>query len=279
MWRAISANLGPLPCLAPVPNSDKSKTPLKPYPVMAENEADHVGDIVAMVVADTTLQGRDAAELIGVAWEELPAAVDMEEAIRPGAPLVFAGAPDNVAYDNHIGDKQKTDAAFARAAHTVRIKIVNPRVVANYMEPRAAVGEYDSKSGRFTLNVGSQGVHGIRDVVADEILKIPRTLLRVVTQDVGGGFGTKQMVYREYPLVLDAARRLGRSVELDGRPQRAFRRRRAGPRQCDHGRNGARRRRAVSRAARRYSGQSRRQSDHVRALYPLARRDDGDRAL
>ena len=85
------SNLGPLPCLAPVPNSDKSKTPLKPYPVMAENEADHVGDIIAMVVADTTHQGRDAAELIGVAWEGLPAAVDMEEAVRPGAPVVFAG--------------------------------------------------------------------------------------------------------------------------------------------------------------------------------------------
>jgi aerobic carbon-monoxide dehydrogenase large subunit len=210
------SNLGPLPCLAPIPNSDKSKTPLKPYPVMAENEADHVGDIVAMVVADTAHEARDAAELIGVAWEELPAAVDMEGAIRPGAPQVFAGAPGNVAYDNHIGDKKKTDAAFARAAHAVKIKIVNPRVVANYMEPRAAVGEYDSKSGRFTLNVGSQGVHAIRDVVADEILKIPRTLVRVVTQDVGGGFGTKQMVYREYPLVLAAARRLGRSVSWTG---------------------------------------------------------------
>jgi carbon-monoxide dehydrogenase large subunit len=206
------SNLGPLPCLAPVPNSDKSETPLKPYPVMAENEVDHVGDIIAMVVADTTHQARDAAELIGVAWEELPAAVDMEAAIRPGAPLVFAGAPGNVAYDNHIGDRQKTDAAFALAARTVKIRIVNPRVVANYMEPRAAVADYDSHSGRLTLNVGSQGVHAIRDVVADEILKIPRTLLRVVTQDVGGGFGTKQMVYREYPLVLAAARRLGRSV-------------------------------------------------------------------
>ena len=210
------SNLGPLPCLAPVPNSDKSKTPLKPYPIMTENEADHIGDIVAMVVADTVNQGRDAAELIGVAWEELPAAIDMEAAIRPGAPQVFAGAPNNVAYDNHIGDKAKTDAAFASAARTVKIKILNPRVVANYMEPRAAVGEYDSHSGRFTLNVGSQGVHAIRDVVADEILKIPQTLLRVVTQDVGGGFGTKQMVYREYPLVLAAARRLGRSVSWTG---------------------------------------------------------------
>ena len=205
-------NLGPLPCVAAVPNSDKSKTPLKPYPVMSESEADHVGDIIAMVVADTALQARDGAELIGVAWEELPAAVDMEAAIRPGAPLVFAEAPGNVAYDNHIGDKQKTDSVFARAARTVAIKIVNPRVVANYMEPRAAVASYDAKSGRFTLNVGSQGVHGIRDVVADDILKISRSDLRVVTKDVGGGFGTKQMVYREYPLVLEAAKRLGRSV-------------------------------------------------------------------
>ena len=216
MWRAISAISAPCPALLRFRTPTSRRRRSSHYPVMAANEADHVGDIVAMVVADTTLQGRDAAELIGVAWEELPAAVDMEEAIRPGAPLVFAGAPGNVAYDNHIGDKQKTDAAFARAARTVRIKIVNPRVVANYMEPRAAVGEYDSKSGRLTLNVGSQGVHAIRDVVADEILKIPRTLLRVVTQDVGGGFGTKQMVYREYPLVLGRGPQARAVGELDG---------------------------------------------------------------
>ena len=206
------AELGGLPCLAPVPNADGSKTPLKPYPVMAADEAQHVGDIVAMVVADTTLQARDAAELISVTWEELPAVIDMEEAIRPGAPLVFAGAPGNIAYDTHIGDQEKTDAAFAGAAHTVRIKIVNSRVVANYMEPRSAVGEYDAQSGRFTLNVGSQGVHGIQGRIAEPILKIPPESLRVVTQDVGGGFGTKTVMYREYPLVLEAARRLGRRV-------------------------------------------------------------------
>ena len=206
------ADLGDLPCLAPVPNANGSKTPLKPYPVMAIDEAHHVGDIVAMVVADTALQARDAAELIGVTWEELPASADMEEAIRPGAPLVFAGAPGNIAYDNHIGNKKATDAAFAAAAHTVRIKVVNSRVVANYMEPRSAVGEYDPGAGRFTLNVGSQGVHGVRDALAGPILKIPPESLRVVTQDVGGGFGTKSVMYREYPLVLEAARRLGRPV-------------------------------------------------------------------
>jgi aerobic carbon-monoxide dehydrogenase large subunit len=207
------SDLGGLPCLAPVPNADKSKkTPLKPYPVMASDEAHHVGDIVAMVVADTTLEARDAAELISVNWEELPAAIDTEEAVRPGAPLVFAGAPGNIAYDNHIGDKQECDKAFAGAAHTVRIKILNSRVVANYMEPRSAVGEYNATTGRFTLNLGSQGVHGIRAAIAGPILKISPDALRVVTQDVGGGFGTKAVVYREYPLVLEAAKRIGRPV-------------------------------------------------------------------
>ena len=206
------AGLGGLPCLAPVPNADGSKTPLKPYPIMAADEAQHVGDIVAMVVADTTLQARDAAELISVTWDELPAAIDMEEAVRPEAPLVFAGAPGNIAYDNHIGDRRKTDAAFAGAAHTVRIKIVNPRAVANYLEPRSAVGEYDAQSGRFALYAGSQGVHILQALIANQILKIPSANLRVVTQDVGGGFGTKNMLYREYPLVLEAARRLGHSV-------------------------------------------------------------------
>jgi len=205
------AGLGELPCLAPVANSDGSNTPMKPYPVMASDEAQHVGDIIAMVVADTAHQARDGAELIGVAWEELPAVTDMEEALRPGAPLVFAGAPGNVAYDGHIGDKRETDKTFAGAARAVRIKIVNPRAVANYMEPRSAVGEYDAQSGRFLLNAGSQGVHILQGLIA-KILKIKSANLRVVTQDVGGGFGTKNMLYREYPLVLEAARRLGRSV-------------------------------------------------------------------
>jgi aerobic carbon-monoxide dehydrogenase large subunit len=205
------ADLGRMPCLAAVPNADGSKTPLKPYPVMAADETHHVGDIIAMVVADSTLRARDASELISVTWQDLPAVIDMEAAVRPDAPRVFSGAPGNVAYDTHIGDKEETDRAFAGAAHTVRIKIVNPRAVANYMEPRSAVGEYDAQSGRFLLNAGSQGVHILQGLIA-KILKIQSGNLRVVTQDVGGGFGTKNMLYREYPLVLEAARRLGRSV-------------------------------------------------------------------
>jgi aerobic carbon-monoxide dehydrogenase large subunit len=206
------AHLGDLPCQEKVLNADGSLTPFKPFPLVASGEVDHVGDIVAMAVAATALEARDAAERIGVVWEELPAAIDMEEAVRPGAPQVFAGAPGNLAYDGFIGDRQKTDAAFERATHRVRIKIVNPRVVANFLEPRSAVGEYNAKTGRLTLNIGSQGVHLFKRIVAEDVLKIPPANLRVVTQDVGGGFGTKQVVYREYPLVLEAARRLGRSV-------------------------------------------------------------------
>ena len=142
---------------------------------------------------------------------KLPASADMEEAIRPGAPLVFAGAPGNIAYDNHIGNKKATDAAFAAAAHTVRIKVVNSRVVANYMEPRSAVGEYDPGAGRFTLNIGSQGVHGIRDALAGPILDSARIPSR---HHPGRGrrFWHQSVMYREYPLVLEAARRLGRPV-------------------------------------------------------------------
>ena len=205
------AALGDLPCLAPVNNSDGSLTPLKPYPVMAQDEVAHVGDIVAMVVADTPLEAQDALEAIAVAWDGLPAVADVEEALRPEAPQVFAGAPGNLAYDGHIGDKAATDAVFAAAAKVAKVRIVNPRVVANFMETRGALAEYDAETDRLTLHVGSQGVHGQRDTLKG-ILKIPIEKLRVVTTDVGGGFGTKTFVYREYPLLLDAARRLGRPV-------------------------------------------------------------------
>ena len=208
------AALADLPCLAPMKNSDGVQTPLKPYPVMAAEEAHHVGDIVAMVVAETNAQARDAAEAIEVDWEPLPAAADMEAAIRPGAPLVFAKAPGNVAYDTHIGDKNKAEAIFASAPRKASIRIVNPRVVANYMEPRAAFAEVDA-DGNLTLELGSQGVHIVQTLL-QQILKIPAEKIRVVTKDVGGGFGTKNMMYREYPLVVEAARRLGASVSWVG---------------------------------------------------------------
>ena len=205
------AGLGDLPCFGMVANADGSKTPLKPYPVMARDEAQHVGDIVAMIVAQSELAGRDGAERLSIDWEPLPAVADALDALRADAAEVFAGAPGNVAFDAHVGDKAKADAAFAKAARVATITIVNPRVVANYMEPRGAVASVDG-DGRLTLAVGSQGVHGLRDALAGQVLKIPRERLRVTTGDVGGGFGTRIFLYREYPLLLVAAERLGRPV-------------------------------------------------------------------
>jgi aerobic carbon-monoxide dehydrogenase large subunit len=206
------AALGDLPCLAPVPNFDGTKTPLKPYPVMARDEAHHVGDIVAMIVAETPLAAQDGAEALTIEWDSLPAVADSVAALRPDAVQVFAGAPGNVAFDAHLGDKPKTDEVFATAARVVGIEIVNPRVVANYMEPRGAIGTFDSSTGRLSLHLGSQGVHPLRDVLAAAVLKIEPAHLRVMTSDVGGGFGTRIFLYREYPLVLEAARRLGQAV-------------------------------------------------------------------
>jgi aerobic carbon-monoxide dehydrogenase large subunit len=206
------STLGGLPCLGAVDNADKSTTPLKPYPVLADGEVFHVGDIVAMVVAESEQAARDGVETIEVEWRPLEAVIEIAEAIREGAPQLFAGAPRNTAYDTHFGDAKKTAAVFAKAPHVVKLAVVNNRLIANYMETRGAIGEFDAASKRYTLNVGSQGVHGLRDAIAKDVLQISAKSLRVVTNDVGGGFGTKALLYREYPLVLEAARRLGAPV-------------------------------------------------------------------
>ena len=159
------AELGGLPCLAPMANSDKSTTPLKPYPVLATGEAHHVGDAVAMVVAESEREARDAVEALEVEWSPL-AAVDRHArgAIEDGAPQVFSGAPGNVAYDAHIGDKAKTDAVFAKAAHVVSLTDRQPARRRQLSWSRAArSANIDPASGRYTLHVSSQGVHGLRD--------------------------------------------------------------------------------------------------------------------
>jgi len=205
-------NLGGLRCIWTINNADGSLTPTKPYPVMADGETFHVGDIVAMVVAETEAAARETVEKIAIEWEVLDVVTGLDAAIAPGAPQLFSGAPGNLAYDTHFGDKAETDAVFAKAAQIVRIRVVNNRVIANYIETRGACGEYDPATERFTLHVTSQGVHGFRDLIADNVLRLPRDAIRVVTHDVGGGFGTKTVMYREYPLVLEAARRCGRPV-------------------------------------------------------------------
>jgi carbon-monoxide dehydrogenase large subunit len=206
-------HLGNLRCLAPLSNSADGKVmTLPPYAVMAKGEVRHVGDIIAMIVAETEPEAREALEAIEVEWDALAATVTLEQAISKGAPAVWPHAKDNVAYDTHIGDKQKTDAIFVAADHVVRLKVVNNRLIANYMEPRGAIGEYDVSDGHYRLTTGSQGVHGLRDQLAESILKVPPEKVRVITHDVGGGFGTKSFMYREYPLVLEAAKLLGHPV-------------------------------------------------------------------
>ncbi len=204
---------GGLPCGAPATNSDGTQMVLPPYPLLADGIARHVGDAVAFIVAETEQQARDAAEAMPLHWETLPPAIGITGAEKAGAPAVWDEVPDNVAFDCAEGDKAATDAAFGNAARTVSLSLVNNRLVTNYMEPRACIAEYDEATGHWTLTLGSQGSHGIRDMLAREILKVERDRIRVITPDVGGGFGTKMFMFREYPLAAIAAQAVKRPVK------------------------------------------------------------------
>src|SRR5262249_11280773 len=196
-----------MPCVA-VPPELTVEAP--DYPVLARDEVMHVGDAVAFVVADTIEQAKDAAEAIAIEYEALPHVVDAVAALKPGAPLVWPNKPGNRAFEMTLGDERKTAQAFAGAAKTVELSLVNQRLVTNFMDTRGVIAEYDAEADRLTLTLGSQGVHIVRDVLAEQVLKIPADKLRVVTPDVGGGFGTKYFPYREYALAAVAARALKR---------------------------------------------------------------------
>jgi aerobic carbon-monoxide dehydrogenase large subunit len=168
-----------------------------------------VGDRVAFVVAETAAQARDAAELIEIDYEPLPAVVAVEDAIKPGAPAVWDEAPNNIAFTLMMGNKEAADAAFAKAAHVVSLRLQNTRITANSIEPRAAIGEYHPDSDSYTLYSTSQNPHGTRSAVAGQVLKVPETKLRVISPDVGGGFGMKFGGYPEDALVVWASRRVG----------------------------------------------------------------------
>ena len=206
------AHLGDVPSMTQLPNGDGSKGVYPPIPLLCSAHARHVGDAVAFIVAETEDAARDAAEAIEIDWSPEPGIADLMGAVEPGAPLVHAEAKANTAYDLTMGDKAKVDAAFAAAARTVTLDVVNNRLVTNYMETRAAVAQYDAATTSFTLTVTSQGVHGIRDNLSKAVLKLPPDKLRVITPDVGGGFGTKSFIYREYGLVCEAARVLRQPV-------------------------------------------------------------------
>ena len=202
-------DLGDLPCLF---NLEVNPFTGPPYPILADGEVRHVGDAVAFVVADTIDHARDAIEAIEAQWAPLPAVTGVANAVKKGAPQVWPQHPGNILFDVPIGDKKATDEAFAKAHAVAEISIVNPRVVASFMETRAAVCEYDAKRDHLTLTIGSQGSHRLRDILCQNVLKIPLEKMRVICPDVGGGFGTKLFPYREYALLAVASRKLKKTI-------------------------------------------------------------------
>src|SRR6516164_8100753 len=203
-----TANLGSFPCAVELPNT---RIDVPPYPVLARNAARHVGDAIAFIVADTLEQAKDAAEAIVLTWEELPHVTGTTEALRPGAPLVWTERKDNAVFDVSLGDKAATDRAFAAAARIASLTLVNQRVVANFLDTRGVVADHDAADDRVTLSLSSQGPHAIRDVLL-RVLNVPAEKLRVITPEVGGGFGTKLFPYREYALAAVAAKQLQKPV-------------------------------------------------------------------
>jgi carbon-monoxide dehydrogenase large subunit len=192
------------------------------FPALALDRVRFCGEGVALVVAESVPQAKDAAELITIDYEPLPATVGTSEARAAEAAQVHEVAPGNVSFTWEAGDKTAVDAAFARAHRVARVDLVNNRVVIGAMETRGALGLYDARSGRFTLYTATQMPHGIRHELAKFVFRVPETEIRVVVGDVGGGFGAKNSLYAEQVLVLYAARKLGRPVKWIGERGEAF---------------------------------------------------------
>lgn len=194
---------------------DGTRAPTRDIPLLCRDRVHYVGDAVAFIVADSRALAQDAAELIDIDYDAEDAAADTATALAADTPLVWPELGTNRAFLYHLGDKSKTDAAFAGAAHVVKVEFTNNRLVCNYMEPRSAIAEWKEAEDRFVLTTNSQGVHSVQYILAD-VFGIKKNQLRVVTPDVGGGFGPKTFVYREHGLVIEAAKRLKRPVKWAG---------------------------------------------------------------
>ena len=183
-----------------------------PYYPLAKDEVRFVGEAVAVVIAETRSQAEDAAEKVVVDYKTLPVSVTIADAMKPGAPLVWKDAPGNIAAQTEFGKKAECDAAFAKAKHITQVDVINQRLVPVSMEPRGTLAEFDKASGRITLWTSCQNPAGLRDTLADAILKMPKDKIRVRVGDVGGGFGMKTMLYAEDAVCAYAARKIGRAV-------------------------------------------------------------------
>ena len=210
---ARADGLGAIPPAASFPGRGGTPLASAPIPPLAVDRVRYVGEAVAIAVAETPAQAADAAAAVVVELDPLPVASDVAAALAPGAPAIWPHAPGNVAFDWADGDATAVDAAFAGAAHVARVRLHDTRLAPAAMEPRAAIGRWDPADGRYTLIASTQGVAVVRRLLAEGVFRIPVQQLRVVTPDVGGGFGMKVQAYAEYAALLFAARRVGRPVK------------------------------------------------------------------
>jgi carbon-monoxide dehydrogenase large subunit len=219
---ADMTGIGGLPCGWLVNSKDGSPMKEPPHPVLAQGHVRHVGDPVAVVIADTLGNARDAAEKIVVDYAVGPAAIDLKGALENGAPQVWPDAPGNVCYDWGLGDLGAVDAAIGKAARVVKLDLVNNRLIPNAMEPRAAIGEFNRATGEYTLYTTSQNPHVIRLLMGLFVLNIPETKLRVVAPDVGGGFGSKIYHYAEEAIVTWAAGKVRKPIKWTAERSESF---------------------------------------------------------
>jgi carbon-monoxide dehydrogenase large subunit len=214
--------IGNLPAGWLIHNKDGTPMAEPPHPALVADKARHVGDQVAVVIAETKDQALEAAALVEVDYEVLPATVTVSQAIQPGAALVHDQVKSNTCYDWHLGDKAATDAAFAKAHKVVSLDLVNNRLIPNAIEPRSAIGEYDRATDDLTLWTTSQNPHLIRLLLGAFTMGVPEHKLRVVAPDVGGSFGSKIFHYSEDFTALWAARKIGRPVKWTATRSEAF---------------------------------------------------------
>ncbi|HEY8553057.1 MAG TPA: xanthine dehydrogenase family protein molybdopterin-binding subunit [Burkholderiales bacterium] len=214
--------VGSLPCgwLITDVNGQPMKEP--PHPPLAQDKVRYVGDHVAVVIAETYWQAKDAAERLDIEYEPLPAVVDAVEALRPGAPVVHEQAPDNLCFRWSLGDKAATDAAFAKAHHVTKLDIVNNRLIPNAIEPRAALAHYSRAEDAYTLYVANQNPHVERLLMTAFVLGVPEHKMRVIAPDVGGGFGSKIFLYPEETVITWASKKINRPIKWTAERAEAF---------------------------------------------------------
>ena len=215
------AKVNGLPCGWLINNKDGTPMKEPAHPALAQGKVRHVGDQVALVVAETQWQAKDAAELIEVDYEVLPAVVDTASAVN-AATLVHDDVPHNLCYDWGHGDKAAVDAAFAKAAHVTRLEFINNRLIPNAMEPRAAIASYTKHDDSYTLHVANQNPHVERLLMCAFVLGLPESKVRVIAPDVGGGFGSKIFLYAEDTALVWASKRVGRPIKWTAERSESF---------------------------------------------------------